>query len=329
MIRSFENNATVCGFSYRLLAAGRTQGFHILMYHRLLDQPDPYDFHATATPIFEAQLAMLSRYCAVLSLDEIIDRIERRRPLPRRCVALTFDDGYRSLLTHAWPLLERYRLPSLLYVAIQAVEHGFLWPDLLRYAMRTTGQSHLELETLADGEPASFPLAAPAARTEFLRSINGRLKKIDDQRKNNVLIELCEKLLGCAPGDVRIPGLMLSWDELKELASRGLEVGAHTITHPILTRVSRSECEREVARSVQTLKEKLGKPVSHFAYPNGQRQDYSPEVRSVVQATGVRSACTAIAGSNHPAQDLFALYRLDGNRKSVWDLMRNMSWNAN
>ena len=295
------------------------------MYHRLLDVADPYDFHGVAMPVFEAQLALLSRSCAVLSLDEIIDRIERRQPLPRRCVALTFDDGYRDLYSHAWPLLDRYRLPALLYVAVQAIDRGFLWPDLLRYALRITDKSHVELETLSDGEPARFSLATQSQRTMSLRSINGRLKQIDNGQKQRALDELTTKLLSCAPSEVRIPNLMLSWDELTGLVRSGLQVGSHTITHPILTRISESECEREVVGSMQLLEERLGEPVKHFAYPNGQPQDYTPQVRRVVTSAGARSACTAIAGTNDICQDFFALYRINGNQNSLWDFVRNIS----
>lgn len=323
-----ENSPAMCGLCCRYSAAGRTEGFYMLMYHRILEVPDPFDFHAVALSVFEAQLKMLSRFCAVLPLEEVADAMEQNRPLPRRCVVLTFDDGYRDLYTLAMPLLERYRLTATLYAAVDCIDRGFIWPDLLRYAFRTTNRNALELETLHDGKAAAFPLGTQSERIRALSEINRRVKLIDERQKNVALAELVEKLLGCSRESVSIPNLMLSWDELRSLARRGLEVGAHTVTHPILTRTSAPDCEHEVRESARILAEGLGQPVRHFAYPNGQLEDYSPQVRDLVKQAGFRTASTAVAGVNRLSQNPWALRRINGAQSSVWELVRQMRSHA-
>jgi peptidoglycan/xylan/chitin deacetylase (PgdA/CDA1 family)/GT2 family glycosyltransferase len=290
------------------------RSFHIVMYHRVRDAADPYDFFGLPIERFEKQLAILSRDFAVLPLTEILECIERSRPLPARAVALTFDDGYRDLYTRGAAVLERYRLPALVFAAVDAMDRGFLWPDLLRYAIGNTNASHLELETLAGIHPAAFPLASLHDRLRSLRAINSCLKRISNLQRKLALSELSEKLLGRPIDSVRIPDLMLSWSELRDLARRGIEVGAHTLTHPILTQASPDDCAREVLQSRERLRAETGCTVEHFAYPNGQSGDFSPEVRAIVQAAGFRSASTSIAGINCSATDRFALHRLDGNQ---------------
>lgn len=326
--RRLRNSPIVGGITYCFSTVGRPQGFTLLMYHRVLEQPDPYYQSGIDLSIFEAQLAMLGRFCSVLSLDEITDRIERGQRLPPRCVALTFDDGYRSMHTLAGPLLRRCRLPAILYVSVQAIERGFLWPDLLRYTIRQAHAPRVELDTLQDGEPRSFELATLSDRIRAVDQLKARLKRLQDRDARCVLDELAWKLLGCSPDDVTIPGLMLSWDELRTLARDGVEIGSHTMTHSILTRVSNREAKEEITTSRRRLEQALAVPVKHFAYPNGEPADFSPAVCRLVEAAGFRSACTTVSGYNRPSDDRLALKRIDGNQNSLWHLVRIMAERA-
>jgi peptidoglycan/xylan/chitin deacetylase (PgdA/CDA1 family) len=295
------------------------------MYHQVLEQPDPYTCFGIHLSMFEAQLALLSRFCSVLPLDEIMDRIERGHPLPARCVALTFDDGYRDMYTRAVPLLKRYNLPAILYVAVQAIERGFVWLDLLRYVIRTTHELRVELDTLQDGEPRIVSFATLSERVRAARQLNVRLKQLQSGDKRRVLDELVWKLLGRSPHDVTIPGLMLSWDQLRSMARDGVEIGAHTMTHPILTRIPEQEAKDEITTSRRKLEQALGVPVRHFAYPNGQPADFSPAVRRLVEEAGFRSACTTVQGFNRPSDDRLILKRIDGNQDTLHRLVRIMA----
>lgn len=327
-MRRLRNSQMASGITYCLSTAGRAQGFTLLMYHQVLERPDPYSRLGIDLSLFEAQLSMLSRFCSVLPLDEIMDRTERGQPLPSRCVALTFDDGYRDLRTLAAPLLKKYRLPAILYVAVQAIDRGFLWPDLLRYAIRTTHNPRVELDTLRDGEPPAFGLATISERVQAARQLSARLKRLRNNDKWRVLGELVWKLLSRSPDDVTIPGLMLSWEELTELARDGIEIGSHTVTHPILTRVSEHEAEDEIVASRRRLEQALGVPVKHFAYPNGQPEDFSPVVRRLVERAGYRSACTSIHGYNRTLNDPLTLKRIDANQDTLSRLVRIMAARA-
>jgi peptidoglycan/xylan/chitin deacetylase (PgdA/CDA1 family) len=323
--RLLDDSPAVAGLRYRLSTRAEDGGFTILMYHRILEGPDPFYFFGVELPIFESQMAMLSRCCAVLPLDDIADLVERGRPLPRRCVALTFDDGYRDLSTLGSALLERYRLPATVYATVQGLDRGYLWPDLLRHALRTSREAQVRLDRLADGGAPVFSLASETQRIASLRQIAARLKQMENSQKDLVLEELTVKLLGGAPDDVAIPRTMLSWTELEALARGGMHVGAHTLTHPILSRLSEAECEREIRGSMEALTRRLGVPVRHFAYPNGQAEDISPAVRRIAEAAGARTACTAMYGFNRRGQDPMALWRIDGNKGSAGGLGRAMA----
>jgi peptidoglycan/xylan/chitin deacetylase (PgdA/CDA1 family) len=106
-------------------------------------------------------------------------------------------------------------------------------------------------------------------------------------------------------GIPRLP--MLSWSALKELPAAGLEVGAHTMTHPPLTRLSSREAAREIVGSKQTLEDRLARAVDVFAYPYGLQDQRHRDVA----AAHFRAACTTHFGKARATDDRHHLRRID------------------
>ncbi len=316
--RSLRDDATACGVTLWLGTTRHHPGFTILAYHRVWEHPDPYYPvpYGVSLKVFQAQLELVKRFCTVLSLDEMLARLDAGQPLPRRCVAITFDDGYRDVAALAWPLLKHYGLPMTLYAAVDALERGWLWPDLLRHAIRTTRAARVELESLKNGS-SIFDLSTEAGRLLTVKHLDARLKTLPDELKWRVLEELSRKLLRMSPEAVRLRRLMLSWRELKTLAAEGVAIGSHTLTHPILTQASDAAIARELTQSRHRLEEALDGVVAHFAYPNGQAADVSPRLAQRVAAAGYRSAVTMISGINAPSDDRYLLKRINGAQVSV------------
>jgi peptidoglycan/xylan/chitin deacetylase (PgdA/CDA1 family) len=200
-----------------------------------------------------------------------------------------------------------------------------LWPDLVRYAVRATTESRLDLTTLANGAgPWTVDLITKTDRLRAVWQLESALKRVPNARKEGALDELSEKLLGVDRGSAIPPRLMMSWEELSTIAREGMAVGAHTVTHPILTRVAASDAEEEIGNSKSILEGRLGRPVTHFAYPNGQRADVSPGVRAIVEGAGFASASTTLGGVNRPGSDRFSLKRVDSGQPPWRGLCR--SW---
>ena len=321
--RQLQNSAAGCGMVYWMSTLGEQPGFRLVTYHRVLESPDPYYSYAIMRPLFDAQLRMFKRFCAVLSLDEIIDRLDRRQPLPPRCMAITFDDGYRDTATVAWPLLKQYDLPATLYVAVQAIANGWLWPDALRYAIRYTPRRSVLLMSLRK-EPREFDLSTEASRLRAVEHLDARLKVISNKLKLEVLDELAWKLVGESLSRFTIPGLMLDWAQLRTVCREGLAIGAHTVTHPILTQVSDREAEGEISLSKRMLEGSLGVPVRHFAYPNGGAADFARRHQEMVRAAGFSSAVTTAIGINRLEGNRVALKRVDCTHPSLRQFVRHL-----
>ncbi len=110
------------------------------------------------------------------------------------------------------------------------------------------------------------------------------------------------------PGDLPLarPGPMLSWGQLLEVAECGVEIGAHSHTHPELDALVPRVLEWEVVRPKRLLEERLGREVASFAYPHGYA---NPRLRGGVRAAGYRSACAVRNLPSHPGDDHFFLAR--------------------
>lgn len=324
--RQLHNDVNACGLTYWWDTKQQQPGAAIMMYHRILERPDPFYPDGLPLETFRTQLEFFSRFSRVLSLDEAVGRLAQGRPLPPRCVVLTFDDGFRDTLTLAWPLLKRYRLPATLYASINSMERGVLWPDLLRHLLRTGRPSEVTLETLRGTANSSLSFEGESDRVRTAYRVGRYLKTVPDDHKWRVLEELTEKLLGMPLAAVSVPGLMLSWDELRALHQDGMAIGAHTVSHPILTQMPEPDAAREVVQSKQVLEARLNTRIDHFCYPNGQPNDFSPELEEAVSRAQFRSATSTIPGINRGTKHLFALRRIDGVQPSLRTLLRALEY---
>jgi peptidoglycan/xylan/chitin deacetylase (PgdA/CDA1 family) len=103
---------------------------------------------------------------------------------------------------------------------------------------------------------------------------------------------------------------MLNWDEVKEMHDGGVLFGAHTCTHPILSRMPLEEARLEIAESKRMIEEQLGLPVKHFAFPNGRNVDFSEELRSFCKQIGFETIATCNDGVNDETVSPYALKRM-------------------
>jgi len=275
----------------------------VLTYHRV-DEPSD-QLHPgliSATPrAFEEQVAWLARSYRVVSLADVVQRQAGGPALPRRSVLLTFDDGYRDFADHAWPALLRLGVPATLFVptAFPGDPGRAFWWDRLHRAM-----SRPALPESVDTPLGRLELATPAARTAASRRIRTRLKSMPHDRAMAAVDEITALLGGDAPRRS-----VLDWDELRALVSAGLEVGAHTRTHPLLDRIPEAELDAEIGGSRLDLERELGHAPVAIAYPNG---NHSAEVRAATAAAGFTVAFTTRRGTNDlRAVDWLALRRVN------------------
>jgi peptidoglycan/xylan/chitin deacetylase (PgdA/CDA1 family) len=217
----------------------------ILGYHRIASiTHDPHQICIDPAN-FAEQLEALRRYAHPLSLQEVVQGLHHGT-LPRRAIALTFDDGYADVLYHALPLLEQFEIPATLFVVTGRLGETFRWD---KAEPEATAPNHDE----------------PSCRRAVTK------------------------------------------DELRQLAGSPLvELGAHSVTHPMLATCPAAEQQVEIQQSKVHLQELLGRPVTGFSYPHGS---VSSLTRELVRASGYKYACASFNDVARRNSDPFCLPR--------------------
>jgi peptidoglycan/xylan/chitin deacetylase (PgdA/CDA1 family) len=298
------------------------------MYHRIGDaERDPWNLAVSASH-FEEHLQRLRRFGEPMPLDRFAASL-REGDSGRPAIVVTFDDGYVDNLLTAAPLLARYAVPATVFVATGYVgaNREFWWDELERMLLAPAtlpdvlnlhvGDDALSMTLDAartysacdrdfDAEWFGHRQGEPSPRFAFFRAVHARLLPAADSARRRTLAEIGE--WAAADPAPRASLLCVSRDEARALASApGMELGAHTVTHPALPTLSVDAQRAEIAASRAAIETLTGKAPTTFAYPFGRQ---SAESASVVQELGFACACGTEAGVAHSATNLFSLPRL-------------------
>ena len=290
----------------RLLApAGRRSRLLVLIYHRVLARPDPLLSDEPDVERFAAQMDLLASLFNVLPMSEAVQRL-KTDSLPARAVCITFDDGYANNIEVAAPVLAARGLPATVFVSTGFVGGGRMWNDTIIETVRAA-PTELDLSRFGLGV---YVLTDAQARRNAVDSIIAALKYLQPVERLHRVEEIAAHL-GCElPRD-----LMMSESQLQALQSRGIEVGAHTVNHPVLTSLGDEESRAEILSSKRRLEEITGASVATFAYPNGRpRRDYEPRHVRLARECGFAAAVSTAWGAASADSDLFQIPRI-----APWD----------
>lgn len=291
-----------------LAPGGRRGSLLVLIYHRVLEQRDPLIEDEPDAAAFAAEMDLIGSICNVLPLQEAVDRLASGS-LPPRAVSITFDDGYANNRTVAAPILKARRLPATVFIATGFIGDGRMFNDTIIEAVRSAGE-RLDLRELGLGE---FALTDAGARRKAIETLQGALKYGNPAQRLASAQQIAERA-----GVPEAQRIMMTEQQIRELGSFGIAVGAHTVMHPILTSVSATEAAGEIATSKATLEAITGAPVTLFAYPNGRpNRDYDRSHVEMVRAAGFKAAVSTAWGAAARHCD-----RLQIPRMLPWDRSR-------
>jgi peptidoglycan/xylan/chitin deacetylase (PgdA/CDA1 family) len=253
----------------RRLGCGR-----ILMYHGVAPQ---------GAAELAAQLRYLARHFKVVSLGTMLDRIMNGSyPLADEIV-LTFDDGLRNNLTVVYPILRELQLPATMFVCPALVESGeWLWNHEMR--------CRLQMLAIPDLAELRMKLLAPGTSVDAIIEWMKTLP-LEQRRMAEAIIR--QATAGFQPTAAQKEAFdVMNWNDLRSLDCNLITVGSHTLSHPILTKLSGQEIEAEILESRRCLEQRLERKVDLFCYPNGA---YDRRAYQLVQKT-YRAAVTTETG---------------------------------
>jgi peptidoglycan/xylan/chitin deacetylase (PgdA/CDA1 family) len=300
----------------RVFGAGRAV---VLKYHSVLAAPDPMRPGETTADEFDAQMGVVA---AAFGNETFGDYIRSRGARSRRenTVVVTFDDGYKDNHDVALPILRKHGIRATIFVASQYLAGGAMWNDRFLEAMRASVGRSVDLEEAGLGKARVASLEDASGLAQRTLSSIKRWPQARRERFVDEFVKSCDY-----DGGQRV---MLNASEVAALAEAGMEIGAHTVSHPILSTLSADESWKEIADSKAALERVLGRGVATFAYPNGRpNKDFTDADVERVKRAGYIGAVTTRWACATAAADAFQVPRQGiwgANRAKLWlRLMRN------
>lgn len=270
-------------------------------YHQVLNEQDALRPGEPDIREFKDDLRLLKKMFNVLPLPEAVS-LAQSGSLPARAACITFDDGYANNSEIAAPVLNEEDLPATFFIAADAVEDGIMWNDLVIEAIAEAGE-RFDFSGLPNngkynfGELSGAGLVSAVQETlKYLPADTRWRHSVDFFRRNSTQ---------------EIPRLMMTRDDVLQLASMGFDIGGHTLSHPILTTISNQQAEREIRGCFEWLVKLMDAAPKSFAYPNGiPLRDFDESHQRLVADCGFELAVSTSWGIAAPGFDRLCIPRI-------------------
>jgi peptidoglycan/xylan/chitin deacetylase (PgdA/CDA1 family) len=297
------------------LKARVTQQLVLLGYHRVVPPLELGSSHSgdlelvSATPSeFAWQMEYLARRFEPVSFEQIADALDGVRALPKRAIAVTFDDGFADVYDHAFPVLQRARMPATVFVSTGYVDEPQpFWFDLVAWIIMHAPARAVNVPTSEEPLPAED--SEPARRAAIVKVLRW-LKRCDDGVRYAAVAALSVQFPEASAAGSKALSRALSWPQVREMAAGGIEFGSHTVSHRSLSKLQPGELDHELVMSKARLEAELRTRVTALAYPFGGHAAFNGNVIAAARKAGYRVATSYIPGVNAPSpENRFALRR--------------------
>jgi peptidoglycan/xylan/chitin deacetylase (PgdA/CDA1 family) len=289
----------------------------ILLYHRVLPEVrfDPINITMTKKT-FVKQLDVLTKRYHTISLTDAINQCQRGNVKAKNQVVLTFDDGYWDNYEIVFPILEKRGIPATFFLATNYInKHTPLWDwEIITLLLRrcTDIQSiKINSETLKQGvfeSRLSFALRTvekmKSINTETIQDIINSLKNHIDNKYNDSTEDIC-----------------MTWEQVERMSQFGMEIGAHSVTHRSLSKISNEGVVHEIEKSKEAIEQRIQKSCIHFAFPFGKQRDCKYGLIDQFKKTGFQSCLLNIQGYNHIKPESFYFKRIAMKESSSLDFL--------
>lgn len=289
-----------------LSPAGAKGRLSVFIFHRVMPQPDPLFAEQMHAVRFHEVCGWLKSWFTVLPLDQAVAHL-RVGTLPAGAACITFDDGYADNHHVAVPILQRHGLTATFFIATGFLDGGRMWNDTIIESIRACTMPLLDLSPLGLG---CHGLGSMDGRRTAITALIDQIKYRPSEERITIVEQIARLARVQSPHD-----LMMTSHELKAMRRAGMQIGAHTMSHPILAHLTDEQARQEIQGSKRFLEQLLGECVGLFAYPNGKPgEDYTPQSVDLVRSLGFDAAVSTQWGASGMGDDLFQIRRF-----TPWD----------
>lgn len=288
----------------------------VLAYHRILstDENSPYQYDeeliSADSKEFKWQINFLKKHFDVINFAELSKRLADHKKLTGRELLITFDDGFSDNYSNAFPILKAENVPATFYISTDyiGVTQTF-WFNEIVHSIKTAEQLSF---TLGDEQYDFEPTASN--REKVIQLVLDKLKQVSNQKRLST-IESLYKDLNFNTDNTPASELPMTWDNVVEMSGNNMEIGSHSVSHPILSKLDASELEHEIKHSKQHIESMTNKPCLSIAYPVGGEDAFTDNVESQSKIAGYEFGLSYISGINDvEALDMHSLKRMHVER---------------
>lgn len=293
----------------------------ILYYHRINKLTADYNQTNVKPSHFEEHMEVLWENYDVVSLESIYsgDAFKTNR----NAVAITFDDGYKDVISNAAPILNRFGFPFTCLITTENIgKDKENWTDIISRLSFEPEMFRKSVEVKLNGRIEEIKLDGLEDRVRFYRALQQIKKNTTKEEWDEIITKYCEWF--GTPNKARDAFKILNRDEICELRDMGATIGAHTVTHSFFSCLSDEEIEKEISDSKEILEKILGREVYIFSYPFG---DAPKRVRPLLDSVGYRIAMTSNNSLVTENSDVMYLPRVstrDYSKDEFKTYLRNM-----
>ncbi len=289
------------------------ESVRILAYHR-------FGASYVSTELFEKEVKYLANNFNPISIETYCEFILGERKLLPNSVLLTVDDGYEDFYTNAYPLLKKYEVPATIFLTTDFIDKKiFLWHDLLNFGIKNTFNTDFAL----DGRV--FDLTNQLGRIKLKLYLDGVCTSVTPGERDKLINQVLRELHVTVPEGPVSEYAPLKWSQILEMSRYGVSFGSHTCTHPILTKLPRSEALKEIRGSKRRMEEVTQRETLSFCYPNGMEGDFNEETKEMVKEAGFKCAMSLIYGLNSLKLDVYELRRIALDGRSYLHFLHDVS----
>ncbi len=281
----------------------------VIMYHRFGSDDGERRLNVS---VLEEQLCYMRRHFNVVSLRDVVLRLRSGMGPEPYTVAVTVDDAYADFGELAYPVFQRHGVPVTIYVVSEfASGRMWLWWDAIRYILTQARNGHYHLAWLNGS--ATVPLSGAVSQENAWFTLAAIGLTLSPGERDRYIRHLQQSFSVSLPKTPTKEFAALDWDALRALDPKVVEIGAHTCTHPILSRCDPERVIQEVAGSKKAIEEQLGREVRAFCYPNGEWSDVDERCFTAVREAGYESAVMACGTMVCKGANLYALERISAS----------------
>jgi peptidoglycan/xylan/chitin deacetylase (PgdA/CDA1 family) len=289
-----------------LSPSGPNARLSIFIFHRVLERPDPLRPSEPDVDRFERIVRFVARHFRVMALPDAAIALTQGH-LPAAAACITFDDGYADNLTLAAPILERHGVTATVFVCTGFSDGGRMWNDNVIEAVRALPDGEVDWREFGLGVAT---IEDDATRRALIATTLPALKYRPLAQRTAICAEIARR---AGVQTMRDP--MMTREQLRSWRALGMDVGGHTVHHPILARTNDTDAADEIGRGREQLAQWLGEAPRAFAFPNGvPGRDYAARDVALVRRAGYSCAVTTARGVARANADVFQLPRF-----TPWD----------